>query len=540
MNSNTTIRILLVDDDPDQILMMTDALSEYANKYSVVTASSGQTCLAMDLSAIDLVILDYNLPDMSGVDILRAVLKRKNLPVIMVTGEDTWDIIKQAIQSGAYDYIVKAGDYLRTIPLAIDKNIELHKLREEKNHMEEHLRLRNRELERTYAELKDAQQQLIQSEKMSSIGRLISGVAHELNNPLAIVSGYADLLLLNPQNRAIRADLENISKAADRATRIVRNLLSFARKHKLEKKYIGLHDVIQATIEIKAYQLRMDNIDVVLDFAVDVPYTMADPHQLQQVFLNLINNAHDALVESKGRGQITIRTERRDDEVRVLVIDDGPGIAKENLGKIFDPFFTTKEVGKGTGLGLSLCYGIIREHSGNIMAESVEGEGTTFIVNLPILPDMESYLDEAMEQNGLGVGSEPATPEAPPVGGKHILIIDDEVDLVDLARLILTEQGHAVDICFDAMSALEKIEQNSQYDLIISDIKIPGLSGKDFYHLLSARYPHLAERVLFVTGDTTSYETRSFLESIGNNYLEKPFKVSHLIQVVNSALKLPA
>jgi len=238
---------------------------------------------------------------------------------------------------------------------------------------------------RDITERKKMEEQLIVTDRVASIGELSSGIAHELNNPLTSIIGLSELLLDEKVPDGVREDLTLIHKEAQRTAQVVQNLLTFARKQPQEKKLVNINDVIPKVLELRAYEQRVSNIEVNTRFASDLPEIMADGFQLQQVFLNLVINAEYFMTEAHRRGTLTITTERAGDIVRASFADDGPGIAKENLGHLFDPFFTTKEVGKGTGLGLSICHGIITEHGGRIYAESKAGKGATFIVELPIL-----------------------------------------------------------------------------------------------------------------------------------------------------------
>ncbi|MFH0769273.1 MAG: PAS domain S-box protein, partial [Chloroflexota bacterium] len=234
-------------------------------------------------------------------------------------------------------------------------------------------------------ERKRMQEHLILTDRLASIGELASGIAHELNNPLTSVIGFSELLLEKKDIPVdIREDLEVINREANRTAGVVRNLLTFARKHAPTKQPVDIAAVIKNVLELRAYEQRINNIQVNTHFFPGLPEVMADGFQLQQVFLNIIINAEFFMIETHGRGALTITTEPVGDIIRASFADDGPGIPKENLSHIFDPFFTTKEVGKGTGLGLSICHGIIAEHGGRIYAESELGKGATFIVELPV------------------------------------------------------------------------------------------------------------------------------------------------------------
>jgi signal transduction histidine kinase len=235
-----------------------------------------------------------------------------------------------------------------------------------------------------YDDLRRTQEQLLHSEKMAAVGQLISGVAHELNNPLTAILGYSQLLTssaqIGPQGLEYS---EKLYKQAQRTHRIVQNLLSFARQHKPERIPVRLNQVLDDTLALRDYDLRMSNIKLHLDLAEDLPLASADPHQLQQVFLNLVNNAVDAILEASGQGELWVRTAKQADKFIIEFVDSGPGV--KDPTKVFDPFYTTKPVGKGTGLGLSICYGIITEHGGQIQVSNLPPRGACFTIELPCL-----------------------------------------------------------------------------------------------------------------------------------------------------------
>jgi PAS domain S-box-containing protein len=234
-------------------------------------------------------------------------------------------------------------------------------------------------------ERKKMEEQLILTDRLASVGELASGIAHELNNPLTGVIGLSQLLIQKDVPEDIKKDLDLVYSEAQRASNVVRNLLTFARKHSPAKALINLNDVVSKVLELRAYEQKVNNIKVVLHLAPDLPHIMADYFQVQQVFLNIVINAEHFMGEIHNKGTLTITTERVGTVVRASFTDDGPGISKKNLSHIFDPFFTTKEVGKGTGLGLSICHGIVSTHNGRLYAESELGKGATFIVELPII-----------------------------------------------------------------------------------------------------------------------------------------------------------
>ncbi len=376
-------------------------------------------------------------------------------------------------------------------------------------------------------------QQLIQSEKLSAIGQLISGIAHELNNPLTGVMGYSQLLQLRKDldDRA-KDNLLKINNLALRCQKIVQNLLSFARKQKPERTLCDVNEILEKTVDLRSYELQVNNIEIVQDLDPTLPGTIADGHQLQQVFLNLVTNAEQAMLEAHDRGRLTIRT-RADSQtgrIRIEVSDDGPGIPEAHLTRIFDPFFTTKDVGKGTGLGLSLSYGIIKEHGGNIYARSRVGEGSTFVIELPIISRLQedvsrtpTLLPQAIHFENL-------------VRNKRVLVVDDERYILDFFVEVFRLFPMEVETASDGKVAMEKMLLND-YDLIVTDFKMPLMSGKELFHWVREKRPHLSSRIIFVTGDTANAETRSFFEHSGNRYLAKPFKIEEVKEVIQETLK---
>ena len=378
---------------------------------------------------------------------------------------------------------------------------------------------------RDITEEKQLRQQLIQSEKLSAVGELVSGVAHELNNPLTAIIGFAELLIAADLPEKIRAELQLIHDEAHRCGKIVANLVSFARRHRPERQTIQLNDIVRDTVELRSYDLRVTNIQVEADLDPDLPTALADPNQMQQVFLNIINNAQQAVAEDRGRGTITIRSRVTQNNVRFTITDDGPGIAPENLSRVFDPFFTTKDVGEGTGLGLSLCYGIIQEHGGRISASSRLGEGTTFTLELPVHIE-----PPALEQ------APPAHTETVDPGPKRILAVDDEESILRLLSFTLGKEGHTVETARSGISAIQKI-QSQRFDAIICDLKMPGIDGFGVYDYLRRNRPELTNHLIIVTGDTVSPETKLFIESTGVNCIEKPFYPETLSQAVQEVMQ---
>jgi PAS domain S-box-containing protein len=372
--------------------------------------------------------------------------------------------------------------------------------------------------------IKRMERQLLQAEKLSGLGTMISGVAHEINNPLTAIMGNAELMLMNSSTSAgDRKSLEIILHESERAARIVGGLLTFAREHAPERRMIIVNDVITESLRLRDYSLRVSNIKTELFLSDDLPLTFADPHQLQQVFSNIINNARDALTEAGG-GTLTIRTLRSDGRLLIEFQDDGAGIPPENRQKLFNPFFTTKDIGKGTGLGLSIAYGIIEEHNGKIEVESEPGRGTTFIVELPIVDGAES-----------GVTRTTATPKEVR-GEKSILVIDDEKDVLEFLSQALARYGYVVQTASAAEEALVLMEDRV-FDAIVADIKMPGMGGKKMHEYVRSHIPGAAEKIVFITGDILGDETQAFIQETGSPCIKKPFKISDLIDRLNDIIR---
>ena len=419
------------------------------------------------------------------------------------------------------------GDFSRRITRY--SNDECGDLAQAFNHMTDNLQGSRAELQQMVDTLRATQTQLIQSEKLSAVGQFVSGVAHELNNPLAAVIGFSELLAMTNEDAALRPHLEMIVKSAQRCHKIVQNLLSFARQHPPERKQVAINSVIDEVLEFMAYEFRTGNITIGKQYADGLPTILADPHQLQQIFVNILGNARQAIQAFRPDGIITVRTRREGAMIRIEFIDNGPGIRPENLSRIFDPFFTTKAVGKGTGLGLSLCYGMIREHGGNIRAESVVGHGATFVIDFPAASG-----DSAVPQ--------PAAPSLPQLGkgpaapsGKIVLVVDDEEWLLTLASQLLRQDGHAA-VCVrngeEAIAALGR----QRFDLVLSDWKMPGLSGVQFFTHLQAVDPSTANRIMFMSGDVMNDGLREFIAKHNKVCLAKPFPIAEFSAAVAAQL----
>jgi PAS domain S-box-containing protein len=376
------------------------------------------------------------------------------------------------------------------------------------------------ERKRLEDQARDLYHQLLQAEKLAALGQTISGVAHELNNPLATILTCAERLSQRDLDDQTRRGLDTILSESERAARIVRNLLTFARKRHTTRAMVDLNQVVRETLALRSYDQRVSNISIIEALAAGLPQVFADPHQVQQVLLNLVINAEQAMLSAKGRGTLVLHTWHNLERESVVleVSDDGPGVPEDVQPKIFDPFFTTKEVGKGTGLGLTVAYAIVQEHGGRITLRSEPSGGATFAVELPA------------DAGALAAGA-PRPAEIPPplVSGVAVLVVEDEAALGAAVAEALQDSGFAVDRASDGIEALDKLRDRT-YDLIICDLKMPRLDGSMLYRELELTRPEMARRIMFVTGDVAGTDAERFLEESGCRWLAKPFRLKDLLR----------
>ena len=363
--------------------------------------------------------------------------------------------------------------------------------------------------------------------RLAVVGEMAAGVAHEINNPLTGVLGFSQMLL-EKENvpEEIKAELRLIVDGSQRVADIVKRLLTFARQTKPVKTLTNINELIDNTLKLREYVLKTVNINIITRFDPELPWSVVDPGQLQQVFLNLIVNAEQAMKVAHGRGTLAITTEQKENNIRISFQDDGPGITPENLKRLFEPFFTTKAPGEGTGLGLSLSRSIILEHNGSLSVESEFGRGADFIIELPIIESLSSASDVLPPEKVKLTGTE---------HGK-ILVVDDEPGVRILLERVFAQMGHQVDCVADAETAVNKLDSGLTYDVILTDVRMPGMSGIELHSYILMKTPAMKNKIIFITGDVMGADIKEFLMKNDLIYFAKPFDIEALKGTINNLL----
>ena len=368
---------------------------------------------------------------------------------------------------------------------------------------------------------RDIYSQVLQAEKLAALGQTVSGVAHELNNPLATILTLSERLAGRSLDKPTRRGVKTILEESERAAKIVRNLLTFARKRHTTRSVVDLNHVVRDTFALRAYEQRVSNITTIDGLAAGLPPVFGDPHHLKQVLLNLIINAEQAMLAARGHGTLVTRSwyDAGRGMVTLELHDDGPGVPQDAQTKIFEPFFTTKDVGQGTGLGLTVAYAIVEDHGGRLHVESAPGEGASFFIELPA---SEADVRPAPDRE-----EQPAADG----GGAAVLVVEDEPALATAVAEALEDAGYRVDHAADGQQALERVQQ-SVYDVVVCDLKMPRMDGRAFYLEVARTTPRLARRIVFVTGDVAGTDAARFLEDSGCRWLAKPFRLRELLGVI--------
>jgi signal transduction histidine kinase len=374
-------------------------------------------------------------------------------------------------------------------------------------------------LRRDQTEQEQLQRHLIQSEKLASLGETIAGIAHEINNPLTSILSHASLLTLNRGGKADEASVSAIVQESKRTAELVKNLLAFSRKDTRQREVIGINELIKQSLNLKRYQLRVNNIQLIAE-PCEISYpVMASAPQLQQVLLNLLNNAEQAIVKTDRPGIIRVEAGRLSEKVFITVTDNGGGIPAQILPNIFDPFFTTKNLGEGTGLGLSIAHTLIENHGGTITARSEPGN-TVFTIELPLARSPEILLS-AKQTTPLPSPTHRTTR----VG--RVLVVDDENLIVDAICDFMQMQNIEADRAGDGHGALTFLVRR-RYDAIISDIRMPGMDGRELYESTVRIDPAYRGRFLFMSGDLVRDTTQTFVTATSCPCLSKPFALNLL------------
>ena len=363
------------------------------------------------------------------------------------------------------------------------------------------------------AELARSREALHQSEKLAALGSLLAGVSHELNNPLAAIVGQAEMLEEDSRGTPFEARARKISAAADRCARIVQTFLAMARRREPQRAAIDPNSLIAGALQLAEYALRTTGIAATVECASNVPAIQGDSDQLHQVLVNLIINAQQALEASDTLDKkLVIRTSRTEEgRIAIDVIDNGPGIAPDVAGRIFEPFFTTKPQGSGTGVGLSFSHGIVEAHGGSLTVLPSE-RGATFRIELPAASPTDVEI----------VGGPPPVTTPIVEARRKALVVDDEADIAETIRELLEREGFDVTVAADGAAALRAVDRE-EYDVVLSDLRMPGVTGPEMYARLKEIRPNLLSRIAFVTGDTLGSSMDGFLRESGRPVLEKPF-----------------
>lgn len=415
--------------------------------------------------------------------------------------------------------------------------------------------LSRRALIRAGQDLASAREQLVQKEKLAAVGQLVSGVAHELNNPLQGVLGYAELMLAAKPTELESEELRAIRDNANRAAGIVRNLLTFAGRGSTARGWQHVNTIVRDALATCQPHLVSAGVEIRLEAADRLPLVYVDQTRLEDVIVNLIENAAAAIaarrdgrslspiVPARARGEIVITTHLEQQRILVDVADNGSGLKEEDLTRVFDPFFTTREVGKGTGLGLSVCYGIVREHGGHISARNRANGGAVFTVELPVMAESVIAATSAAARVPPMAEHRPVPAPFPPIEAdedadrsprpRKALVVDDEESNAALVKRVLAAAGYDVESTTLSRRALAMIERTA-YDAVVADVKMPELSGQELYGRVCQIRPEMARRFIFITGDIDGEDTRQFLNETRCSYFLKPFNLEKLTAAVDT------
>jgi signal transduction histidine kinase len=527
--------VLIVDDDPIVGQALREDLEEAG--YRTLVVESGPACLeCLGRESVDLVLLDLMMPEMSGLEVLDRLAQRTDpryLPVIVLSsrGQDA----VRALQAGAADYVTKPWEP-EELRARVHTYVQLRRREVELGDAVERLNQRTRELESEMSERRRAEAQLVMASRMSAVGVVAAGVAHEINNPLTYLIGNLDLLrskLSAAQAGERRMDLESAlrmaehaSEGAERVRLIVRDLKAFSRPDTEELEPVNLVEVLESVLRLAGHELK-HRARIVWD-RTPVPPVVGNAARLSQVLLNVVANAAQAMGEGEPEQDvlhIVTRVLEAEGAVEVRLRDTGVGMDKETLSQVFELFFTTKRKSAGTGLGLSLCRKIVEGFGGRIDITSELGRGTEVVIRLPCYAGAEAVPEQ--EHDASDLARTRLTP------AHRVLVVDDEPEIGTVVAAML--QGrYAVEVARDGRSALALLGSGGEFDAVLCDLMMEGTSGMDVYETIVRERPALASRFVFMTGGPCTARASAFLEQHEERVLEKPFTLKQLTSALAS------
>jgi two-component system, NtrC family, sensor kinase len=386
-------------------------------------------------------------------------------------------------------------------------------------------------------ELQFIKERILNIEKMASLGKMFVSMANELNNLLSGIMGYAQLIQENSEcPSTLKHDLDTIFQQSQRTNIIIKGLLAFSHLQKIEREFLNIHEILEYVIGLKKHYMSFDDILLLVDFAPSIPEIVGNADSLQHIFINIMNNAHQALKKHGGTRKLYIKTRLKKDCIQIIFQDNGPGVPAELKERLFEPFFSTWGEKESLGLGLATSYGIVMEHGGNMYYENTVGGGASFIVELPRRKDLSRTAARppaTQKESGKKVTAIKSNADASQEKKKRILIVDDEDSILYMLAETLKAEGFDVISTVDGQKALEYIDAE-EFDMVVTDVKMPGVSGIHLYWYIEKKKPLLIDKVVFITGDIIDSTTRSFLKSVDNPYLTKPFDMKKFITVIHS------
>jgi signal transduction histidine kinase len=421
------------------------------------------------------------------------------------------------------DYLLRLRRADR-VPIWVEVTAHAERVDEETMHVEALMRDVS-ERKRLEDQARDLYHQLLQAEKLAALGQTISGVAHEVNNPLATILTWAERLSQRPVDDQTRRGLETILSESERAAKIVRNLLTFARKRHTTRAMVDVNQIVRETLALRSYEQTLANISIVEALAAGLPPAFADPHQFQQVLLNLIINAEQAMLTANGRGTLVLRSwhDLDGDAVILEVNDDGPGVPEDVQPRIFDPFFTTKEVGKGTGLGLSMVYGIVTQHDGYINVYSEPGKGSTFRIYLPVTDSGKNEIKQIDFPRHKS-------------GHETLLLVEDDKEIRASLKELLEQDGYTIIVAMDGEDGIEKFtDHREEVQLLLLDVIMPKKNGKEVYEEIRSMRPDM--KAIFVSGYTADILTAKGVIQGDVNLITKPIAINTLAAKIREVLE---